>query len=82
MKNMLRTNKSRTVAFHMNWNENADEKIRFFQQMGDWYAANETASTMGPCLETAMVKCHYRDLPSVVPCPSSPALHNNRKSFW
>jgi hypothetical protein len=82
MKAMLRTNKTDQIAFHMNWNENAGEKIRFLQQMGDWYVPSSNETSEGPCLGNAMVQCHYRDIPSIVPCRDSPAFRSNRPSFW
>jgi hypothetical protein len=31
------TGKRKPYIFHMSWTKNKDDKIRFFQQMGDWF---------------------------------------------
>jgi hypothetical protein len=80
MKDMIRSNKTRTVAFHMNWNDNAEKKTQFLSQMGDWHVPDDLNSTT--CQSPAIVKCHFRDLPSIIPCRSSSAHDPNRKSFW
>lgn len=34
------------------------------------------------CSAEAIVKCHYKDKPSKVPCPDSPEIDNKGRSFW
>jgi hypothetical protein len=36
MKKIL-SGKSKAFIFHMSWTENKDDKLEFFQQMGEWY---------------------------------------------
>jgi hypothetical protein len=82
MREMIGSNKTGTVAFHMNWNDNADEKTLFLQQMGDWHVPDDWNSTTAMCKSPAVATCHFRDLPSIIPCRSSPARNPGRKSFW
>jgi hypothetical protein len=64
--------------FHMSWTSDKQHKIKFLQQMGLWFVSEGD----GSCLAEPVVSCHYRDKPSVRPCPNSPALDKNGKSFW
>jgi hypothetical protein len=34
------------------------------------------------CKANPKVKCHYKDIPSRIPCKDSPALEKNHPSFW
>jgi len=34
------------------------------------------------CSKEPLIKCHYRDKPSVHPCKDSPPIDKNGKSFW
>jgi len=98
--------------FHFCWTNNKDNKVRFMQQMGEWYLKescksvskndilvyhNNTGSmkTAGGgggsssesiiqhcCSARPLLKCHFKDKPSVVPCRDSPSLDDNKNSFW
>mmetsp|Transcript_10463 Transcript_10463/g.22153 ORF Transcript_10463/g.22153 Transcript_10463/m.22153 type:complete len:643 (-) Transcript_10463:260-2188(-) len=85
---------------HMSWTTNKKNKLLFLQQMGLWYTeakceagggvgvANSLAGGGG--LETAccsaepLIKCHFKDKPSVEQCKDSsvPTIDKNGKSFW
>jgi hypothetical protein len=45
MRDMLVHKNSTPYLFHMNWNLDATTKIRFIQQMGDWFLDKEVQST-------------------------------------
>ena len=34
------------------------------------------------CAAEPLISCHYRDKPSVIPCPDSPNIDKNGRSFW
>jgi hypothetical protein len=34
------------------------------------------------CSAEPIIKCHYKDKPSKIPCPDSPEIDNKGKSFW
>jgi len=34
------------------------------------------------CSATPLIRCHYKDKPSVVPCRQSPSFRNGATSFW
>jgi hypothetical protein len=34
------------------------------------------------CSVKPVVKCHYRDKPSIIPCTDSPPIDKDGKSFW
>lgn len=82
--------------FHMSWTMNKDNKVLFFEQMGEWYVnascidkkVNETIVDDGDsfldscCMANPTFKCHYRDKPSVKPCKSSPPIDKGKPSWW
>jgi len=85
--------------FHMSWTKNKDNKVRFFEQIGEWYVKEECinrsledldgvdrseSQSFGEacCLVEPVVKCHYRDKPSKIPCKDSPSIDKGRPSFW
>jgi hypothetical protein len=82
--------------FHMSWTHSKENKIRFFQQFGEWYVQDkciqETVGSIGSmddmgkvskcCTTEAIVTCHYRDKPSKVPCRDSPPIDKDMPSFW
>jgi len=88
---------SKAIVFHMSWTENKDDKLKFFQQMGEWYLNGQcigreaiNITTIDDdgilakqcCSAIAILTCHYRDKPSKVPCPNSPSIVGNGKSFY
>jgi hypothetical protein len=99
MKEII-TGKRKPFIFHMSWTKNKDDKIRFFQQMGDWFVETNcvqtttdnllggAAKTKGAlvstcCLAEAIIKCHYSDKPSKIPCRDSPFMDTFKNvSFW
>jgi len=90
MSSMMRdmvSGKASPSIFHMSWTSNKDNKIKFFQQMGDWYVsekciANDNPSQKECCLVDPLVVCHYRDKPSIKPCKDSPPIDKGRPSWW
>ena len=81
--------------FHMSWTFNKSNKIKFLQQMGEIYLNEQCqqakpneidggagASISACCLAEPIVKCHYKDKPSKIPCKDSPAIDKGGRSFW
>lgn len=83
--------------FHMSWTTNKENKLKFFQQMGEWYLNDKClgqtkqqilSDSMGAslidgcCLPEPEVVCHYRDKPSKIPCSHKDPIDEGRKSFW
>lgn len=74
--------------FHMCWTESKEYKQKFLQQMGHWYIEKdfERGSCIGLecCQKEAEVICHFRDVPSAIPCKESPPLDEEDpgESFW
>ena len=96
MKKMMKGESSQYI-FHMSWTENKANKLKFFQQMGQWFVQDscvgkhyneivggDSSVTLFTqcCLAEAVVKCHYKDKPSKIPCEDSPLLDKKGKSFW
>eukprot|EP00804_Cyclotella_cryptica_P030925 CCRYP_019606-RA/>CCRYP_019606-RA protein AED:0.14 eAED:0.14 QI:206/1/1/1/0.75/0.6/5/181/615 len=98
MKKIMRRD-SNAIIFHMSWTTNKDNKLKFFQQMGEWHVqdkcigkrfdeiTNEPVGTKGaliqPCCSAEpIIKCHYKDKPSIIPCKDSPSIDRNGESFW
>ena len=85
--------------FHMSWTHNKDNKIKFFQQLGEWRVQDQCVQkkvadisgsaitgdedlTPTCCASEPIVKCHYRDKPSKIPCKDSPPIDSGKPSFW
>jgi len=84
--------------FHMCWTENKNDKVRYMQQMGQWYLqescrnksnldihkflAEDAGVGHQCCTAEPLIKCHYRDKPSIIPCLDSPPIDEDGKSFW
>ena len=79
------------IVVHMSWTENKDNKIKFYQQMGEWYFADkcigkkrdEISSSSSDLVSTCcaaepIFKCHYKDKPSLHPCDDSPAIDKKK----
>ena len=99
LKKIMR-NESKAYIFHMSWTNNKDNKLKFFQQMGEWYLKDECIEkeaheingggsgilgilgsnkndgilTKQCCSPEPLITCHFRDKPSKIPCPDSPAI--------
>lgn len=70
------------------------------EQMGEWYLQESCTnresksvgiginSTKNCCATLPIIKCHYRDKPSAIPCPDYPNMGQEtmqeyaKKSFW
>ncbi len=86
------------IIFHMSWTKNKDDKIKFFQQLGEWYTndqcvqhtrgdilkSNDSAEMLFEpcCLAEPNIVCHYRDKPSKNPCKDVDPIDRGRPSFW
>jgi hypothetical protein len=92
MKKMVE-GKVKPYIFHMSWTDDKSNKRNFLEQMGEWHVKDEcvgsTANkiqsddlTKACCLAEPIVKCHYRDKPSKIPCKDSPPLDKGKPSFW
>mmetsp|Transcript_51329 Transcript_51329/g.123908 ORF Transcript_51329/g.123908 Transcript_51329/m.123908 type:complete len:134 (-) Transcript_51329:143-544(-) len=92
-------NEVHPYIFHMSWTNNKDNKLLFFQQMGEWYVNEqcvhkktseidgfdtdvEDSLPSNCCSAKPIIKCHYKDKPSIIPCPDSPEIDGKGKSFW
>lgn len=94
MKDMI-AGSAKPYLFHMSWTASKVNKVKFWQQLGEWYVA-ETCTTVdtadgvrtlldqnkGCCITTPEVTCHYMDKPSKIPCKESPPIDKNGQSFW
>lgn len=83
-------------VFHMSWSANRDRKVEFFQQLGEFHVNDHCLSGGDAsegilhgkdilsecCSAKPIIKCHYSDKPSRVPCRSSPPFENGKQSFW
>ncbi|KAG7359183.1 nucleotide-diphospho-sugar transferase [Nitzschia inconspicua] len=74
--------------FHMCWTESAEYKRPYFQQMGEWYVRDGyesgSCSGIGCCENEPKTICHFRDMPSAIPCVDSPPVDEDDPgdSFW
>ncbi len=91
MKALLNgTTTNEVYAFHMSWTHSKENKKKFFQQLGEWYWNDDETSSGGCtgsacCLASPVIKCHYRDKPSIIPCVDSPRIEGDQTknmSFW
>ena len=89
MKDLLVTKETKQdpYIFHMCWTEGKHHKIKFYHQMGQWYVKDgfDSGGCTGlDCCQQPQPKCHFRDMPSVIPCKDSPPLDPDRPgdSFW
>ena len=73
------------IIFHMSWTASKVDKLKFFQQMGEWFIADKCTSISSRydesnlqyencCLDEPHIVCHESDKPSIIPCPNS--------TFW
>ena len=82
-------------VFHMSWTVSKDNKLKYFEQMGDWYL-KDTCNTQqngksatvdytpsSCCSARPFLTCHFRDKASLVPCRDAPASTKEElPSFW
>jgi hypothetical protein len=82
--------------FHMSWTFNKDNKLLFFQQLGEWYVHDQCLHkkpeqlpggvgsdfAAGCCHSEPVFNCHFKDKPSKLPCFDSPSIDKGGKSFW
>ena len=90
MKEMI-AGKVQPYVFHMSWTTNKENKRKFFQQLGDWHNSCGSSTPLekmpqqsanGCCSVEPIIKCHYRDKPSKVPCRESDPIDEDKKSWW
>ena len=81
--------------FHMSWTKSKVNKVKFYQQLGEWYVSDtctavDTSSAVQSlgaqasscCVTEPVVTCHFMDKPSKIPCRDSPAIDAHGRSFW
>ncbi len=82
--------------FHMSWTLNKENKLKYFEQMGEWYLnqqcntgsdnlqneAIQNPSISNCCSAKPLMKCHFKDKPSMIPCPDAPSIDAQHPSFW
>ena len=83
MKELVAGRAKDTHIFHMSWTSSKVNKVKFFEQMGEWYLDKKCGSGgLDCCAAEPIVTCHYRDKPSKIPCKDSPPIDKNGISFW
>lgn len=76
------------LIFHMYWTDGKESKVRFLQQLGEWYVHDicsadlVAAQKFHCCSKEPIISCHYRDKPSKVPCLDSEPFDKHGISFW
>ena len=92
---------SKAMIFHMSWTTNKADKVKFFQQMGEFYLKEQCIgkqaheivggenSSSGTgilidhcCSAEPIIKCHYQDKPSKIPCQDAPSIDKKGKNFY
>lgn len=83
--------------FHMSWTSSKVNKVKFFQQMGEWFlddsckaktvvdiwGADSPDDMISKCCGVEpKITCHYKDKPSKIPCKDSPSIDKLGRSFW
>jgi len=97
MKDMI-AGKEKPYIFHMSWTHNKSNKMKYFQQLGEWRVQEscvaKTPTEIKPdfvsgdslistcCAAEPIIQCHYRDKPSKIPCKDSPPIDKGHRSFW
>jgi Nucleotide-diphospho-sugar transferase len=88
----------KAYVFHMSWTASSVDKDFYLQQMGMWHVQEQCvhqpadkllAGTSTPAEVTAkccsakpLYSCHYRDKPSIKPCPDSPFKDKDVNTPW
>jgi len=96
MKEILE-GKKKPFIFHMSWTLNKQNKINFFQQLGEWFLHDSCIQSMRLgvlpikngislmtecCLIKPNITCHYRDKPSKISCAHKDPIDKGKPSFW
>ena len=94
MKDMI-NGIEKPYIFHMSWTHSKVNKMKFFQQLGEWrvqdqcvqkkvseISSSDTDITSQCCMTEPVITCHYRDKPSKIPCKDSPPIDKGKPSFW
>ncbi len=88
LKDLMNGRAKETQIFHMSWTSSKINKVKFYQQMGEWYlkdACKEKTASEIPkdcCEAEPTVTCHYSDKPSKIPCKDSPPIDEGGRSWW
>mmetsp|Transcript_10301 Transcript_10301/g.15808 ORF Transcript_10301/g.15808 Transcript_10301/m.15808 type:complete len:534 (+) Transcript_10301:161-1762(+) len=73
MNDFLAGGKVEPYVFHMSWTEGKEDKIKYLQQISEWYW-NSTCGQVPDhaaadcCLAKPLFQCHYSNKPSKKPC--------------
>jgi hypothetical protein len=71
--------RTRFLIFHLSWSQNKDNKIKYFQQLGEWRTTGPEDAITTPldcsgldcyCLSEPNLKCHCSDTLSKIACKS------------
>lgn len=93
MKKIMR-GESKAYIFHMSWTSDKTNKLKFFQQMGEWFLnpqciakeardiSQDDSLVDACCSSEPLITCHYKDKPSKLPCPDSPLITEKGKDFF
>lgn len=95
MKDLIQGNVEPYI-FHMSWTENKGNKRLYLEQIGGFWVSDQCVGKTAAdilqgrsedlaascCLAEPLVKCHYRDKPSKIPCRDSPPIDKGKPSFW
>jgi Nucleotide-diphospho-sugar transferase len=89
---------SNSYIFHMSWTHSSVDKDLFFRQLGLWYLHDQcigksvdelldgkksgAVQSAKCCSEQPLYSCHYRDKPSLRPCPDSPLKDEDNVPWW
>jgi hypothetical protein len=79
--------------FHMSWTEGKDNKLKFFEQLGEWYLKDEcnvnspkaqdntlqNPTISSCCAVKPLMRCHFKDKPSMIPCKDFPSIDTRPK---
>jgi len=72
MRDIVQGKQTDTYIFHMSWTENKDNKLKYFQQLGEWYVKD---SCIGKTVEGILAgKAGESQLAIVEPCCSKEAI--------
>lgn len=60
----------------------AQKTAQHILDLPDGTSVNQQSLVEPCCMATSVVKCHFRDKASKIPCNDSPAIDKNGRSFW
>jgi len=97
MKSMMK-GESKAYIYHSSWTNNKVDKLKYLQQMGQWFVEDKCHSPVDEimgggavdrgalanecCSAEPLIKCYYSDFPSKIPCTDSPRNDPNESDFW